>query len=149
VYAAVKIYLDTRRTHDAAAPLFAGIGNRSREQRLTEPSISRIVKERMKGAGYDTHRLSAHSLRHTSVTFLLESGATLQEAQAHARHASPETTQIYAHNLDQRKAHTEQRIYDFLYDRQADPAEQAADCLRRMTADQQAKALELLQAIAG
>ena len=116
---------------------------------MTEPSISRIIKDRLKAAGYDTHRISAHSLRHTSVTFLLEAGATLQEAQHHARHASPETTGIYAHNIDQRKDHSEQRIYNFLFDVETDAVTQAADLMRQMNADQQRRALELLKAIAG
>lgn len=149
VYSAIMDYLNTRKKKDADAPLFAGIGNRSREQRLTEPSMSRIIKTRLVNAGYDTHRISAHSLRHTSVTFLLEAGATLQEAQHHARHASPETTGIYAHNIDQRKDHSEQRIYNFLFGVETDAATQAADFLRKMTATQQAQALQLLQAIAG
>lgn len=149
VYTAITDYLNTRETKDAAAPLFAGIGNRSREQRLAEPSISRIIKDRMKAAGYDTHRLSAHSLRHSSVTFLLEAGATIQEAQHHARHASPETTGIYAHNIDQRKQHTEQRVYDYLFGIEQDTATQATDCIKRMTAEQQKRALEFLRAIAG
>ena len=149
VYSAIMAYLDTRGRKDADAPLFASTGNRSRGQRLTEPSISRIVKTRLIAAGYDTHRISAHSLRHTSVTFLLEAGATIQEAQHHARHASPETTGIYAHNIDQRKEHSEQRIYNFLFDIETDAATQAADCMRRMTATQQQQALQLLQAIAG
>lgn len=149
VYAAIMDYLGTRGRLDAAAPLFASTGNRSRGRALTEPSISRIIKDRLKAAGYDTHRISAHSLRHTSVTFLLEAGATIQEAQHHARHASPETTGIYAHNIDQRKDHSEQRIYDFLFGVEQDSATQAADLMKRMTADQQRRALELLQAIAG
>ena len=149
VYSAIMAYLDTRDRKDADAPLFASTGNRSRGQRLTEPSISRIIKGRLIAAGYDTHRISAHSLRHTSVTFLLEAGATIQEAQHHARHASPETTGIYAHNIDQRKEHSEQRIYNFLFDIETDAATQAADCMRRMTAAQQQQALQLLQAIAG
>ena len=149
VYAAIMAYLDTRNTKDPAAPLFAGTGNRNHEGRLAEPSISRIIKDRLRAAGYDTHRISAHSLRHTSVTFLLEAGATIQEAQHHARHASPETTGIYAHNIDQRKQHTEQRIYDYLFNIEQDAAAQAADCIKRMTAEQQQRALELLRAIAG
>jgi len=149
VYTAIMEYLATRTKKDAAAPLFASTGNRSMEQRLTEPSMSRIVKTRLIAAGYNSHRISAHSLRHTSITFLLEAGATLQEAQNHARHASPETTGIYAHNIDQRKEHSEQRIYNFLFGVETDAATQAADCLRRMNAKQQAQALQLLQAIAG
>lgn len=149
VYNAILEYLDTRSTKDKAAPLFAGMGNRCRGLRLEEPSISRIIKNRMKAAGFDSHRLSAHSLRHSSVTFLLEAGATIQEAQHHARHASPETTAIYSHNIDQRKQHTEQRIYNFLFEVSEDPATQAANFMRNMSSAQQARALELLQAIAG
>lgn len=149
VFSAIDCYLRERKSAGATDALFAGIGNRSAGQRIAETSISRIIKNRLRDAGYNTHRLSAHSLRHTSVTFLLESGATLQEAQAHARHAAPETTEIYAHNIDQKRAHTEQRIYDFMFDKAKDPTEAAADCFRRMNATQQARALELLQALAG
>lgn len=149
VYAVINEYLSTRGNLTAEKPLFASTGNRSRGQALTEPSISRIIKDRLKAAGFDTHRISAHSLRHTSVTFLLEAGATLQEAQHHARHANPETTGIYAHNIDQKKQHPEQKIYDFLFGKETDVTTQAADCLRRMTTAQQEQALALLQAIAG
>ncbi len=150
VYAAIMAYLEERgMPKDSAAPLFASTGNRSRGRRLEEPSISRIIKERLIAAGYDTHRISAHSLRHTSVTFLLEAGATIQEAQHHARHASPETTGIYAHNIHDRKQHSEQRIYNYLFGVEQDMTEQAADCLRRMTAEKQAQALEILKALAG
>lgn len=148
VYAAILDYLGTRGSLDAAAPLFAGIGNRSRGQRLTEPSISRIIKDRLRAAGFDTHRITAHSLRHTSVTFLLESGATIQQAQHHARHASPETTGIYAHNIDQRKDQSEQRIYDYLFGIEQDTAKQAAEVISHMTQEQQQIALQMLQAMA-
>lgn len=148
VYKAISDYLETRSKKDASAPLFAGTGNRSKGKRLTEPSISRIIKNRLQKAGFDTHRITAHSLRHTSVTFLLEAGATIQEAQHHARHVNPETTSIYAHNIDQKKDHSEQRIYNFLFDIETDITTQATDCLRKMTQIQQTQALALLQAIA-
>lgn len=149
VYNAIMEYLNTRQHLNDNSPLFASTGNRSNGERLTEPSISRIIKLRLQAAGYDTHRITAHSLRHTSVTFLLEAGATIQEAQHHARHASPETTGIYAHNIDRRKDHSEQRIYDFLFDIEKDATTQAVDCFKKMNEAQQKKALELLQAIAG
>ena len=149
VVEAIDEYLQTLTHKDAHDALFAGVGNRSRERRLTEPSLSRIIKDRFKAAGYDTHRLSAHSLRHTSVTFLLEAGATIQEAQHHARHASPETTGIYAHNLDQRKDHSEQRIYDYLFGIETDASQQAVSFIARMDATKQAQALQILQAMAG
>lgn len=148
VYQAIREYLDTRNTTAPCAPLFAGVGNRSRGQRLTEPRISHIIKDRLRDAGYNSYRLSAHSLRHTSVTSLLLAGATLQEAQEHARHSNPQTTGIYAHNITREKDHSEQRIYNFLFDVEVDAPTQAADLVRHMNAEQQKRALELLRAIA-
>ena len=148
-YAAIMDYLSTRTNKAKNAYIFASTGNRSFEKRLTEPAISAILKERMKEAGYDSHKLSAHSLRHTSITLALESGMNIQEVQQHARHASPETTGIYAHNLKKSKMHTEQRIEDYLFGKELDAPAQAADLMRRMTTAQQEKALELLRTIAG
>jgi integrase/recombinase XerC len=148
VYAAIQDYLSTRDSLEADAPLFAGIGNRSRGKRLTEPSISRIIKDRLKAAGYDSHRISAHSLRHTSVTFLLESGADITQAQAHARHASPETTGIYAHHIDQQRDQSEQQIYNYLMGEEEGAEDIAANLLKHMTTEKKKQALELLKAFA-
>ena len=149
-YNSIMAYLNTRSTKDPAAPLFASTGNRSSGQRMTEPSISRIFKQRLRAAGFDSHRISAHSTRHTSVTLALKAGATLQEAQHHARHASPVTTEnVYAHNIEKLAQNTAQRVRDYIYGVETDVTTQAADCLKRMTADQQQRALELLRAIAG
>lgn len=81
-------------------PLFASHSDRNQSQRLTTRSISRIVKTHLAANGLDDKRLTAHSLRHTAVTFSLLGGATIQEAQGMARHANINTTLIYAHNLD-------------------------------------------------
>ena len=82
-------------------PLFVCLSNRNNKQqgRMTKRSISRIVKERLKKAGYDSERLTAHSLRHSAITLSLLSGATIQQAQQLARHTNINTTMIYAHNL--------------------------------------------------
>lgn len=111
----LKVYLESRENTNKKQPLFTGTGNRAKGQRLTEPSLSRIIKTAFKNAGYDSDRITAHSLRHTSVTMLLKAGATLQEAQQHARHADPATTGIYAHNIDREKQHTEQQVYNYIF----------------------------------
>ena len=115
VWEALSDYLGARTDTSKKAPLFTGTSNRAKGERLTEPSISRIIKGVFKAAGYDSDRITAHSLRHTSVTMLLKAGATIQEAQQHARHADPATTGIYAHNIEREKQHTEQRIYNQIF----------------------------------
>lgn len=96
-------YLQTRSDRSDDAPLFTSLSNNSTEKRLSTRSISGNIKACFVKAGYDSNRLTAHSLRHTAVTLSLIGGATLQEAQAFARHSSITTTQIYAHNLDRMK----------------------------------------------
>ena len=97
--AAIREYLSARP--DASEALFTSLSNNSKGQRMTTRSISGVCKEAMKAAGYDSERLTAHSLRHTAVTLaLIANGGNIQEAQQFARHANISTTQIYAHNLE-------------------------------------------------
>lgn len=103
-------YLEARGCKDKDAPLFAGHGNRNEGGRLTTRSISRIAKQAMKSHGADAASLTAHSLRHTAVTFALIGGAPLQEVQAMARHRSINTTMIYAHNLHRMEAGAEHAV---------------------------------------
>jgi integrase/recombinase XerD len=97
-----------------AGPLFASISDRNNGERLTTRSIRRIVKERFRAIGIDSDRLTAHSLRHTAITLSLKAGATIQEAQALGRHASVNTTLIYAHNIDRLKNAPERLIDQLL-----------------------------------
>ena len=145
---AIMDYLSARGDVYDTDPLFVSTSNRSRGERLSEPSISQIMKKRLQAAGYDSRRITAHSERHTSVTLLLESGATLQEASMHARHSNIQVTTIYAHNLKKRDLHSAQRIEDYLYGDGSDIEEQAADAFARLTPDQQKQVLALMQSMA-
>ena len=69
-------------------------------ERLKTRSLREIVKGALREAGFDDSRLTAHSLRHTAVTLSLLGGASLQQAQAMARHTSINTTLVYSHNID-------------------------------------------------
>jgi integrase/recombinase XerC len=91
------------------------LSNNSQGKRLSTRSISGIVKQRLKNAGFDSDRLTAHSLRHTAVTLSLIGGNTLQEVQQFARHENISTTQIYAHNLDRAKNRCEETISSSIF----------------------------------
>jgi len=106
----IRGYLKTRETIATGTPLFTSTSNNSAGGRLTTRSISGIVKTRLKAAGFNSDKLTAHSLRHTAVTLALLGGQTLQEAQQFARHANIATTQIYAHNLDRASNKCEETI---------------------------------------
>lgn len=100
---AIRAYLTARGTADQSAPLFTSSSNNSKGQRLSTRAISGIVKERMQAAGYNSDKLTAHSLRHTAVTLSLLAGKPLEEVQQFARHSNMQTTLIYSHALDKAK----------------------------------------------
>lgn len=103
VEAAIREYLKTRSDIETSAPLFTSMSNNSKGERMTTRSISRIAKDSMIEAGYNSSRLTAHSLRHTAVTLSLLAGKPLEEVQQFARHANIQTTLIYSHALDKAK----------------------------------------------
>lgn len=100
---AIRDYLKTRKDTDASAPLFSSTSNNSRGGRLSTRTISGICKGSMVEAGYNSERLTAHSLRHTAVTLSLLADKKLEEVQQFARHKNIATTLIYAHALDKAK----------------------------------------------
>jgi len=100
---AVRAYLAVRGTAEETEPLFASLSRNYKEQRLSTRSISGTVKARMQAAGYNSKRLTAHSLRHSAVTLSLLAGRSLEEVKQFARHADVGTTLIYSHAMEAEK----------------------------------------------
>ena len=109
-------YLMARKTHkEKNDAIFVSLSDRNKNLGLTSRSISRIVKTRLREIGIDERRITAHSLRHTAITFSLNAGATIQEAQQFARHTNINTTLTYAHNIDRINNAPEIKIEKLLY----------------------------------
>lgn len=100
---AIRQYLTARGETAEDAPLFSSLSNNSKGGRLSTRSVSGLVKKGLVKAGYDSPRLTAHSLRHTAVTLSLLAGKDITEVQQFARHANIATTMIYNHALDKAK----------------------------------------------
>lgn len=96
---AIRTSLADRKGAKGTEPLFTSASNNNGSGRLSTRSVSRLVKDHMKNAGYDSETLTAHSLRHTAVTTALIEKEDLQAVQQMARHGNINTTLRYAHNL--------------------------------------------------
>ena len=59
---------------------------------------SRLIKTTLRANGFDSDRLTAHSLRHTAVTLALQSGCEFAEVQQFAHHQWANSTAIYYHH---------------------------------------------------
>lgn len=94
---AIRDYLAARGKAAGSEPLFASASNNNEGGRMSTRSISRLAKEAFIAAGYNSDKLTAHSLRHTAVTLAIKSGKAVTAVQQFARHANIATTQIYIH----------------------------------------------------
>ena len=74
-----------------------------------------IAKTAMRQAGYNSSRLSAHSLRHSAVTLSLLGGQSLAEVQAFARHSNIQTTQVYSHAVERIRSMCESTVCNAIF----------------------------------
>ena len=141
VAAAIRDYLNTRTdAPTGSSPLFVATGNRAGGKRLAPTTISTMLKRAMQNAGYDSSRLTAHSLRHTAGNNVRRiTGNNIYETQRYMRHSNPATTEIYMHDDEEdeaREAAIAQQLYSHYHTGAADPRQQLADLLPRLTPQQ-------------
>ncbi len=127
VYEAIKDYLCSRSDHPtAASPLFVSTGNRSGGKRIAPTTISTMLKQAMQAAGFDSERLTAHSLRHTAGQNVMQiTGDNIYQTQMYMRHSSPKTTEIYLDNeTSTQDAILAQRLFEHYHGGQASSSTQ-------------------------
>lgn len=110
-------YLQVRAIKSEKEPLFVSLSDRNYGKKLTIFSLSRIIKRRLRAAGFDSKRITAHSLRHTFGVLSMQAGASLYEVQLAMRHTAPTTTQLYLGDIERIKrleASPERKISDLL-----------------------------------
>lgn len=69
----------------------------SRKTRITVAGVHKLVKKHLLEAGLDPNQYSAHKLRHTAATLMLQSGVDVRTLQELLGHDHLNTTQIYTH----------------------------------------------------
>ena len=117
VYEAIQDYLTSRSDRPTAnSPLFVATGNRSGGRRIAVTTISKMLKKAMQQAGFNSERITAHTLRHTAGTNVQEITGNLYLTQKYMRHANPATTEIYLHNdTEKQETDTAQQLYNFYH----------------------------------
>ena len=69
----------------------------NRRERISRETIHAMVKKYLKKAGLDADKYSAHKLRHTAATLMLQNGVDVRTLQELLGHENLNTTQIYTH----------------------------------------------------
>ena len=87
----------SRRTDDfnLGSPLFINLMKGREHTRILKATISGIVKSRLRAIGIDDPKVTAHSLRHTCGSLMVEEGVPIETIQDMLGHNDPATTKIY------------------------------------------------------
>ena len=92
---AINDYLIVRR--DIAAIDRNALFLSSRRTRITREALHAMVKKSLLRAGLDADKYSAHKLRHTAATLMLQNGVDVKAVQEVLGHEHLNTTEIYTH----------------------------------------------------
>ena len=124
VYNAIVDYLKSRTDNPTKnSALFAATGNRSHGRRIAPTTISKMLKSALVSAGFNSERLTAHSLRHTAGTAVQSISNNIYATQQYMRHLNPATTEIYLHvENDKQNATLANKLFALYH-----PAAAAAD----------------------
>ena len=132
---AIKDYLQSRTDKPTgSSPLFVSTGNRSGGRRIATTTISTMLKKAMQEAGFDSERLTPHSLRHSTGTAVQELTGDIYTTQKYMRHSNPATTEIYLHNdTEKQEAGIAQDLYNLFHGtRSNDKRQQLEAIINRM-----------------
>lgn len=92
---AINAYIPVRRA--MAAPGCSALFVSNRRTRISVDSVQVMVKRNLLKAGLDADKYSAHKLRHTAATLMLQNGVDVRTLQEVLGHEHLNTTQIYTH----------------------------------------------------
>lgn len=156
VKAAIDEYLQTRTDKPTgSSPLFVSTGNRSFGKRIAPTTISTMLKRAMQEAGFDSERITAHTLRHTAGNNVRKlTGNNIYETQKYMRHSNPATTEIYMHDGEEEAAQQmdiAQRLYNLYHGISAEETDKAQliGLIEGMTAAQMQQLTGIARALRG
>lgn len=104
---AVEYFEDyiSEREFDCKDPLFISHRecDRGKVIRLSRQAVARMVKKRLRKIGINDRKISAHSLRHTFGSLLVEQNVDMEDIRELMGHSSTTVTKIYVELVQQRK----------------------------------------------
>ncbi|MDL2319830.1 tyrosine-type recombinase/integrase [Alistipes sp. OttesenSCG-928-B03] len=100
-----ELFEDYIADRDFAAddPLIISHAHGGGGRRLAKVTISAIIKQRLRDIGIDRPDITAHSLRHTCGSLLVESGEDIETIRDMLGHTDTQTTRIYVEMAQQRR----------------------------------------------
>ena len=95
--AALERYLPERNLMKPVRAAEKALFLSQKHTRISRQMVHEIVKKHIQAAGLDRTRYSAHKLRHSAATLMLQNGVDVRTLQEMLGHEHLNTTQIYTH----------------------------------------------------
>lgn len=149
---ALREYLGMRGNPKPSEPLFTSTSRNNAGQRMSRDAISRRIKRAFVSAGYDSSRLTAHSLRHSCASLQLEAGRDPRTIQKAMRHSNLATTEVYMHDREASTDRTAEMLDALVFapegegQARAEMLERLERAAKAMTNEQLAELLEKIAA---
>jgi integrase/recombinase XerC/integrase/recombinase XerD len=100
---ALEKYLEARGKTNEDEPLFCGVGNRAKGERITTRAIRERVNYYLNLTGLKRKGITPYSLRHTAALLAIESGAAVSEVKQMLRHKTIDSTLVYFEESEELK----------------------------------------------
>ncbi|MFR9546226.1 MAG: tyrosine-type recombinase/integrase [Rikenellaceae bacterium] len=91
------------REFELSDPMIVNHRRGIKSQRLSIQTISHIIKRRLRAIGINDPKITAHSLRHTCGSLLVEQGLDIEMIKDLLGHTSSSTTRIYIEQAQRRR----------------------------------------------
>ena len=91
----IENYLRERETSEPSEPLFWGVGNRAKKERITTRAIRARISQYFEKLGFNKKGITPYSLRHTAALMAIESGASVADVMKMLRVKTVDTALVY------------------------------------------------------
>ena len=147
VYDVIQEYLDIKPSKKTSDALFTSTSNRAFNKRLTKETLSQIVKNRFRVSGFNSSKLTLHSLRHlTADATLKATDNNIYKTQHYLRHKNTSTTEIYLTESEDIDINLANDVYNLIFNTDAsDKSQELKDIINTLDTSDIDKVLNFIK----
>ena len=147
VFNVIQEYLDVKSNKKTSDALFTSTSNRALNKRLTKETLSQIVKNRFRVSGFNSNKLTLHSLRHlTADATLKATDNNIYKTQHYLRHKNTSTTEVYLTESEDIDVSLANDVYNLIFNSKAsDNGKELKDIINNLDATDIDKVLSYIK----
>lgn len=151
VYDVLQAYINKKDNVKSKDALFTSTSNRAKGKRLTTDTLSKIVKQRFKNSGFNSDKLTLHSLRHLTADATLQAtDNNIYKTQGYLRHKNITTTEIYLSEQEDIDVGLADEVYNTIFNpKKADKSKELKDAISTLNDNQIDLVLSYIDKIKG